>query len=450
MSHGCPSTYQDGGITFAEEFPTAPHTWLVLKAVDLLRLDGHTHHANIASRYLLPMLEGVTFCDVWGDPDYDGTQLLHYYCPSRPDQNYGYGSAHPVFKNSTMQYQAHPFYGYGNAAEYAQNRYDAAVRAYRGSWGTGPRDHMAGWVVDEIDGQQDPIGGKWANGASAINALKRFGHRQTPRSALMDLWQNHSSSQLIFPDRTPGFTSQIYVPRPEVFDHAPEWLDDHFNDADDIECYVGYDGVDSVVYAAWTNDTDSPMILYLPANSREHAFFLLGWAMHLVQDCTLPVHTTDSSWEYWQMHKDIETEARNILGRTLSSSGLVWHGTPVRDLLPALSLEQFKSLFPWPPAKGKCAAGDLLTDFRHRWYEEPSVHDYVRNAALVSQRYMNFVRAINTEDDLQWDVIGGMMALSFDTAIKAGAGFISRMLDECGEPRTEPITPALSVLLLED
>src|SRR5262249_9634436 len=150
----------------------SPHSWAILKAIEFLRSNGYESEANLAQKHLLPMEEGVTFNDVWGDADLAGGSVLDYYCPDRPDQDYGYGSAFAAYKNSTQDFAGHPFYGYGNAAEEAQFRYDYARRIYLGHWGDDPRDKMGGWVIDTTFGQDDPMDGRWASGTNDINIAR--------------------------------------------------------------------------------------------------------------------------------------------------------------------------------------------------------------------------------------------------------------------------------------
>jgi hypothetical protein len=53
-------------IVFQSQAPLSPHSWVIPKAIELLRTDGFQSEADLADKYLLPMLEGVTFNDVWG------------------------------------------------------------------------------------------------------------------------------------------------------------------------------------------------------------------------------------------------------------------------------------------------------------------------------------------------------------------------------------------------
>ena len=62
------------------------------KAAELLRTDGYYDEAFLAQRYMLPMLLGNTWNDVWGDADLAGASVLDYYCPDKPGQNYGFGA----------------------------------------------------------------------------------------------------------------------------------------------------------------------------------------------------------------------------------------------------------------------------------------------------------------------------------------------------------------------
>ena len=102
-----------------------------------------------------------------------------------------------------------------------------------------------------------------------------------------------------------------------IQDHGGEWFDDYFCDADDVEAYNGYDGHGYAVYANWTldaggtcadgdDDCASPMIVRLPVDSKAHAFFQLGWSIHLLEDQTTPVHTSNSSFTTAEVHNDIE------------------------------------------------------------------------------------------------------------------------------------------------
>src|SRR5437763_4372504 len=175
-------------IVFKQEYLSSPHAWIIVKAIDLLRHDGYVQEANTAQRYLLPMLEGVTFNDVWGDADMAGGSVLDYYIPDSPDTHYGFGCAagfnFAPYRHCTDEFKAHPFYGYENAAEHAQFRYDYARRICRGHWGDDQRDVMGGWVVDNIgifgNGQDDPFDGRWATCTVVIdNPGIRFGSGHT-------------------------------------------------------------------------------------------------------------------------------------------------------------------------------------------------------------------------------------------------------------------------------
>jgi len=472
-----------GQIIFKEQYPLSPHSWVIPKAIELLHTDGFQSEARLARKYLLPMLEGVTFNDVWGDADMAGASVLDYYVPDAPEQDYGYGCVlgnlrFAPYKNCTnthtvqqggssftvVGFDTHPFYGYGNAAEHAQFRYDYAKRIYLGHWGDDPRDMMGGWVIDKIIGQDDPFDGRWASGSSGIaNATapdgtqSRFGTGQTPAAALLDLFQNYTNTQVVFPGLSDDTLSTIHVPTDEVFSHAPEWLDDHFNNADDVEAYIGWDGEEHAVYANWTLDASghcggspscaAPMVVRLPKNSKAHAFFNLGWAIHLLEDNTTPVHTIDDSVETFEVHNDVETLADYAVIGASVNAGLV------KDLLPALSVSDFTKVYDWPPTPGdsSCPAKAPINPsfyFQQRWYAgnlprqsgEGVAHAYTRNMAEIAHRFMPYIECIDTERDHNWPSMGFFTALGLDNAIKATAGLIRQFIED-----VDKTPPALTI-----
>jgi hypothetical protein len=465
---GCtnPVIYTPGTIVFNDQIPRSPHSWVILKAIDFLRSNGFDTEGNLAQKHLLPMMEGVTFNDVWGDADLAGGSVLDYYCPDRPDQDYGYGTPiHHlpigVYKNSSEAFAANAFYGYGNAAEEAQFRFDYAERIYAGNWGGDPRDKMAGWVIDDIGlnlkliGQEDPMNGRWASGTNDINNAvspdgthSHFGTDHTPEQALQDLFLNHTLTQVVNPNETEDELRNIHVPTDEVFMHAPEWLDDTYNHADDVEAYNGFGGSNYAWYAAWTldsggghclggSDCAAPMVCRFPVGSKAHAFFQLGWAIHLLEDNTTPVHTDDSSLDAFEMHNDVETLADYAVQSASVNAG------NVRDLLPAATVSDFVQIYDWPPTPGdsSCPAKAPVNPsvyFRANWWAsdlprttgEGVAHAYVRNVAELSHQYMDYIKCINTEDDHNWSSMGFFTTAGLDNAIKTTAGLIRQYIED--------------------
>ena len=178
-----PVTYNKGSVVFKDRYLQSPHSWIIVKAVDLIGRDGYSQEAAVAEKYLLPMLEGVTFNDVWGDADLAGGSILDYYIPGSPETDFGFGCAGVfgifAYKDCTKavlpgfpDFQSNGFYGYANAAEEAQYRYDYAKRIYLdyatsnfdGQWASDSRDQSAGWVVDTLNSQDDPMNGDWGTG----------------------------------------------------------------------------------------------------------------------------------------------------------------------------------------------------------------------------------------------------------------------------------------------
>ena len=346
-----PVTYNEGNVVFKDRYLQSPHSWIIVKAVDLIRHDGYTQEADVAQKYLLPMMEGVTYNDVWGDADLAGGSILDYYIPGSPDTNFGYGCAVILgifaYKNCTEDFQSNGFYGYGNAADEAQYRYDYAKRIVLGNWGADSRDRSAGWVTDTLLGQDDPMDDNWGTGTTQIDSGgysgTSFGSGQTPASSMLYLLQHGTNAQVVFADQSDPALSTIDVPTFDVVDnHGPGWLDDTFGGADDVEAYNGYDGHGFAVYANWTPDTGSgcsdtcnaaPMVVRLPVGSTAHAFFNLGWAIHLLEDQTTPVHTTNDSFTTREVHNDIEKRADEVLTPPYVS----YNGQLVKDALPALT-----------------------------------------------------------------------------------------------------------------
>jgi hypothetical protein len=463
-----PVTYREAGnaIVFKDQYLYSPHAWIIVKAIDLLRHDGYRQEADEAQRNLLPMLEGVTYNDIWGDADLAGGSVLDYYIPDSPDTHNGFGCAgfggFFAYKNCTDSFKP-PFYGYENAAELAQFRYDYALRIARGHWGDDPRDMMAGWVVDRSifsgGGQEDPQNGRWAAGTAQIDGESRFGGGHTPAYVLQDMFDHYTRSQPVFPEQTEDELSSIHIPTKEVFDHKSEWLDDHYNDADDIEAYMGYDGHGTAWYASWTldaggtcsdgdDDCASPMVVRLPVNSRAHAFFQIGWALHLLEDVTTPVHTINGSFATFEVHNDVETRADEVL----ATPGVVYNGVAVKDALPALTLSDFRNLYSLQPPSCGSKAVDPAQSFKPRWYAdtlakqsgEGVAHAYVRNSAETSHQFIPYIECINTEDDKGWDSVGFFTASGLDAGVKSAAGLIHQFMSESGMADTLPPSISLS------
>ena len=462
-----PVTYKYDGdqIVFADWYMKSPHSWIIVRAIDLLRRDGYLQEAQEAQHHLLPMLEGVTFNDVWGDADIAGASVLDYYVPYNDEEDYGFGSAFASYAHSTQEFHDSPFYLFGNSAEYAEYHYDFAVRIMNGGWGADARDKMGGWVIDNDFGQDDPIDGKYATDTAQLDAITQFGAGQTPSSALEDLLTHHTNSYLLFPDEHEDASRRIYVPKSEVFDVAPEWFQNRFggDDTEDIEGYMGYDGHGFAWYANWTLDAGgafpncsgcfwsfvtggsdgcyaAPMVVRLPTTSTAHAFFQLGWAIHLVEDATTPVHTISSSFQTYEVHNDIERRADEVL-----TDNVMWNGRLIKDALPADNAVDFHNTYAWPPAPlsdNSCLdyARNPLADFAPRDYVatlermdgEDYAHAYVRRNAELSHQHYRFISCINTEDDTTWDKVGFFTAYGLDLGIKSVAGLMHQFMSEAG------------------
>jgi hypothetical protein len=466
-----PNTYDPGTdtIVLKEQYLKSPHGWIIAKAIDLLRHDGYVQEADEAQKNLLPMLEGVTYNDVWGDADLAGGSVLDYYIPDKPEQNFGYGCAldFPLhafapYKNCTQDFKNHEFYGYGNAAEHAQFRYDYALRIANGHWGDDRRDMMAGWVNDTFFGQDDPMDGRYATTVDGIDHPHHtWGDGQTAASVFFDMRFNFSNFEIVNPAETQDDLAKLFVPKKEVFDHAPEWFDDHYGDADDIEAFNGWDGHGNAVYASWTldagghctngSDCAAPMVVRMPVESREHAFFQLGWALHLLEDVTTPVHTIDGSVDAFQMHNDVEKRADEVL----ASPGVVYNNHVIKDSLPALTAVDFGNLYPTGQPSCSSDAVDPMQFYKTRWYTdtlqtqpgEGVAHAYVRNSAEISHQFIPYIKCINTEDDTSWNSVGIFTLSGLDTGVKSAAGLMHQFMNESALADTTPPSVTLSTNL---
>ena len=225
---------------------------------------------------------------------------------------------------------------------------------------------------------------------------------------------------------------------------------------------MGFDGVDSAVYANWTadagnDDNSSPFIFYVPVGAPEHAWFQLGWAMHLIDDNTLMVHTVDGGFDTFRVHNNVEAFADTTL-----STSLAYNDHVVRDFLPALNATVFQGLYPYPPTtppdSEPCDTPNPADDYKARWYTdslqrddgEGFAHAYVRNAALIAHKYWHWVDpsvfghgCIDTERDANWEHMGFFTALELDIAIKANAGLIHQFLADIGQNDRTPPTVEL-------
>jgi hypothetical protein len=477
-----------GEVIFGDQLPRSPHSWVILKAIDLIRRDGYTSEADLAQKYLLPMEEGVTFNDVWGDADLAGASVLDYFIPDSPQTGFGYGCAldgfaYAPYKNCTNTYtvlfdgqpitvpgfDTHPFYGYGNAAEHAQYRYDYAERIYLGQWGRDFRDLTGGWVIDDLGivgpGQDDPFNGRWARGANGIQdavcpdgTTSDFGTR--PDLALDDLFLHHSRAAVLFPEQADEDLSTLRVPDDGVLLAGPDWLDERFGDADSVEAYLGWDGVDHAVYANWTLDTGghcggnsecaAPMVVRFAMNSKAHAFFNLGWAIHLLEDNTTPVHTINGSAEAFHIHNDVESLADYAVQSATVNAGAV------RDLIPADTAADFVRIYDWPPTPGgddHCEdQADVNPSFRFesrryadtlsRQQGEGVAHAYTRTLAELAHLNYPYVHCIDTERDHNWPSMGFFTTQGLDNAVKATAGLIRQFIED-----VDKTAPAVTIAM---
>ena len=181
------------------------------------------------------------------------------------------------------------------------------------------------------------------------------------------------------------------------------------------------------------------MFVRFLVGSPAHAFFQLGWAIHLLEDVTTPVHTINSSLSTYKVHNDIENMADTVLkpGSPIFTND----GHLVKDRLPAYALSDFVGLYPSLPVPN--CPGDFVDPvpyFMERWYAEmlaPSLqsgegvaHGYTRISAEITTLFKPYIECINTEADFDWHTMGHFTAYGLDTAIKSTAGLIRSFIEE--------------------
>ena len=430
---------------FLNNYKVKGHSLVILKAIELLKKDHYWGAANLAEDNKLPLILGTTWADGWGYSDLDGSQILHYYIFDNKNEGYGYGKGGgwAGYTNTSWAYENHPFYTSANSAEFAEDRYELALSAVK-SWGANPKDQMAGWVEDMAFSQNDPIQGKWAKGTQQIDSPNTdFGVGQTPESILDDLYTKYSDItdlSKIFPVPNPACSTIRWGNR-EVFEQkdGSEWLDYKYNEADSIEAYCGWDGHNFNYYAMWTNDAENKdMIFRAKPNSWENAYFLLGWALHLMQDSCLTIHTINDSVWTMAFHNHIEDRFDNYIVAN-------------QYLLPANSVKTFESACSWDSVttivKKKYIPLHPKKFFKKRWYCDyvkhrmPTIAEYAIEASTIMGKvYRPFLKSITENYHLSLipemmndvgqrkklpeSLIHGMFALEFDLSIKATAGIL--------------------------
>jgi hypothetical protein len=292
---------------------------------------------------------------------------------------------------------------------------------------------------------------------------------------MQELFLHYTNTQVLFQDQIASDArSTLHVPVKDVFDQAPEWLDEHYGNADDVEAYMGWDGHQSAVYANWTLDAGghcpgnkadcaAPMVVRLGVDSKEHAFFQLGWAIHLLEDNTTPVHTINGDFDTYEVHNDVESVADAVLIQPVTIDPDPNDPTGeihVMNRLPSLSKDAFTKLYDYPPAPDdldsdpECTSPQLPNPadfYKARWWADslPSgegvAHAYTRSAAEIAHQFMPYIEnCINTENDRNYPSMGFFTALGLDNAIKGTAGLIRRFIEE-----VDKTPPAITIVVPE-
>ncbi len=447
--YGSPN-YNDmatGEISFHLEYPNKIHTWAVLKALELLRTDGYPGLATFAEGYLLPMLLGNAWNDHWGDrvAMTEGV-LLDYFKPDPSEHNNGYGNPDgDIFTgidHSTDEFAACPFWGVENAGEHAELRLQQARRACTGRWGEDPHDRLAGYVlgfkalhpllvVDPIDGAytDNPNGLPW-KGPGKLPAL------------LSGLLATGTNTRVLFEAQADEWLSTIHVPKPAELHDRDDWLE--LSDAA-LRGYMGPDGGGKHAYFCFAGGNGLGIVFWVPPDSLAHAFFLLGWATHLVQDASLPMHATDDAWDTFNAFKHNDFE--DVWGAMLTRDFNTHIGGPrLKDVLPVSTADTFRSLYVFPPQRTPGDSAQLAVDpapmFRRRWYPEELApmlrpgegiaHGYVRVSAEMAEVHLPYMDATQdepTDEDAPFS-LGFLLVWCTDLAIKTTTGMLFHFLTD--------------------
>ncbi len=455
--YGSPN-YNDmetGEISFHLEYPNKIHTWATVKALALLRADGHPGLAAFAETYLLPLLLGNAWNDHWGDrvAMTEGV-LLDYFKPDPSDHNNGYGNPDgdsiTGIHHSTDEFAACPFWGVENAGEHAELRLQAAGRAFQGRWGEDPRDRLAGFVLAFQALPllvRDPIGGAYTDDP---NSLPWTNAGKLP-ALLSNLLATGTNVRVLFPAQSNEWLSSIHVPKPGELHDRDDWLE-----IEDMALrgYMGPDGAGKQAYFCFAGSNGLGLVYWVPPNSLEHAFFLLGWAIHLVQDASLPMHATDDAWDEFNAfkHNDFEDVWGAMLARDFNTH---IGGPSLKETLPVSTLEAFRSLYVFPPERTPWPSASFAVDpapfFKPRWYPEdlaPQLrpgegvaHGYVRVSAEMAEVHLPY---LDTTQDEPEDAdapysLGFLLVWCTDLAIKTTTGMLFHFLTALAQVLEGPI-----------
>lgn len=369
------------------------HTWIASKAVQLVVDDGRDlddvlyNWASEPSRVYSGhdaaswIVAGAAFADSWGDSEVTEDSVNHFYTSTSDHQ---FGCTPALFGCS-----------WRNSADYADELYDRAIRALRGTWVTWCRT----------------TGGE-------------------------DGWADVNDDEV----------------RPATCDFAAEnRREEEQVGVGPIEGWIGSSdptgGCTYMVLAGTAFDAKAEM----PCNSPANAFFLLGWSIHLVADSTVPFHVISDGEcpaGYCALgsggHQVYEAYVEKVLQGTISDGSAPYLPLNDETLRTTSECSPFEpDRLVWPPRQVDCdpvpyaVGGDPAASYRQRTWDSKRPGAWIRENAAVTTTMKPQVLAEANADPVsarflecseRWNCWGAMLAFELDRAVKTSADVVDRFL----------------------
>lgn len=473
---GIPYCNPLGGCTsvfFTDEYrqrvPQYGHTHLTQMAAQFVRDSGRDPD-NVLTNEDLPgirysgartatdwLIAGAAFADSWGNHAVSEDSVNHFYTFSRGDHTYG----NPFcVEGPTACFRA----AWRNSADYADMLFGKAVSAIDGTWTSWCEDTgVAGSWTDINDNIWTPYAhGGTCNFTSEEHEQALYCIRDKCREEI-EAWIGTSDE---------GYRCKAGATCP-VLDEYGGCVNSPLQPCERDPRY------DHCLYKVH-EDTVLDGLLAMPCVSAANGMFLLGWALHLVEDSAVPFHSmTDADCRLgWCMiggdgHEFYEQYVMALLQMNVANHKPIF---PLQtDELPltecasdsrfqdmgllstsayeadgaALGPKSGKFAVVWPPMDEDCdpvsipQKANVPADYRKDlWSASKGPGAWIReNAAIASKYIYGFLlntaqNPIDSCDDFR--CIGAVATLDADRGIKTSASVIYRFLAEFELARKYP------------